>query len=540
MTPYMFGAMEAEEEHMLSEQGLQAYNRILVACKQMLAVNWCPAIIEIVRVFLLHMPEGSAYYAIEEMWEQRPLHFPVTRVEAKAWSLAFGSIVEIFFPKLFKVLEASGALTRKNLECIFHRFFVPLLPLRYVCVIWDSWFKEGSKIIFRYALGLISFFKSRIKALKLGPEQGHVLWSSIKNWAKEDNFNFEALSKVSFGIKTSFWRRPLTWNILEECTDTIKEHPFLLEMSEHNQPLSPNGPSMQKETVDVTFYWPPFKLSKDSSGVLLQEEFLRATLVKWVPQILRHKELRCIFSTESNGYSLAALYRLCKPTSPSLLIIEVQDTNELIGAYCTDGWHLSNTIYGSGQCFLFKLNPEPTVYKWRHTDRRASMKLGNVSKHRENSKHKIMSEMDSDDVLLCRPNTSDAHPFIHPLNHLGSTTNGMNEGSMRGIRKIGNISQNSIHRLQEILPYTSRHQKAAQRAATLAANESSFMFGTPFFMGLGASSTDVSCGLKIHEGLVRGSSGPCATFGNPCLVAGSGRNGKKEFDISCVEVYAFS
>jgi hypothetical protein len=276
---------------------------------------------------------------------------------------------------------------------------------------------------------------------------------------------------------------------------------------------------------EISFYWPPLKISRDSSTpLLLKDEEHRATLVRWIPQTLRHKSIRTVFSTEMNGSSITELYRHCGKISPSLLIIEVAGTNELIGAFCTDPWHLSTTVYGSGECFLFKLFPDKSVYKWKHMERRGSLILN--------------GDIEADDPILCRPEISDAHPFIHPINHRSGHVKTNSDGSLGSQKSARSKGNNSLHRLQDKLPYTSRHRITSQHAAMLAANESSFMFSTPYFMGLGASSTSVSCGLKIHEGLVKGSSGFCATFGNPCLV-NEGSSGKVEFDISCVEIYSF-
>lgn len=36
---------------------------------------------------------------------------------------------------------------------------------RYLVVVWDAWFCEGSKVIFRYGLALLKMYKKRLKAL---------------------------------------------------------------------------------------------------------------------------------------------------------------------------------------------------------------------------------------------------------------------------------------------------------------------------------------------------------------------------------------
>ncbi|CAN0450204.1 unnamed protein product, partial [Hapterophycus canaliculatus] len=39
-----------------------------------------------------------------------------------------------------------------------------LMGGRYLVVVWDAWFCEGSKVIFRYGLALLKMYKKRLKA----------------------------------------------------------------------------------------------------------------------------------------------------------------------------------------------------------------------------------------------------------------------------------------------------------------------------------------------------------------------------------------
>ena len=41
------------------------------------------------------------------------------------------------------------------------------------------------------------------------------------------------------------------------------------------------------------------------------------------------------------------------------------DNNAVIGLYASQVWHLSPLVYGDGECFLFRLDPDPQCWKWK-------------------------------------------------------------------------------------------------------------------------------------------------------------------------------
>ncbi|CAN0555428.1 unnamed protein product, partial [Ectocarpus sp. 12 AP-2014] len=69
-------------------------------------------------------------------------------------------------------MSKCGADEPEHLRQVLLRMFVPILPLKYLVVVWDAWFCEGSKVIFRYGLALLKMYKKRLKALKLKQGQG--------------------------------------------------------------------------------------------------------------------------------------------------------------------------------------------------------------------------------------------------------------------------------------------------------------------------------------------------------------------------------
>ncbi|KAI9271441.1 TLD-domain-containing protein [Sporodiniella umbellata] len=74
-----------------------------------------------------------------------------------------------------------------------------------------------------------------------------------------------------------------------------------------------------------------------------------------------------IYSLDQHGASQSTLYQQCKQNSgPCLLVI--QDSQfETFGAYLTESFHNDTGYYGTGECFLWKLDSQTekaNVYPW--------------------------------------------------------------------------------------------------------------------------------------------------------------------------------
>ncbi|KAI8988972.1 TLDc domain-containing protein, partial [Pilobolus umbonatus] len=79
---------------------------------------------------------------------------------------------------------------------------------------------------------------------------------------------------------------------------------------------------------------------------------------------------RLLYSLDQHGVSLHNLYSLMKRyEGPCMMIIKDAD-NQLFGAYLSDTLTQQTSFYGTGECFLWKLNkmeascPKIKVYPW--------------------------------------------------------------------------------------------------------------------------------------------------------------------------------
>lgn len=80
---------------------------------------------------------------------------------------------------------------------------------------------------------------------------------------------------------------------------------------------------------------------------------------------LRHRQKRwtLLYSTHRDGISMQTLLRKCKDWAPTVLIVRDMEKH-VFGAYCSESWKLSSRYYGTGETFVFKIDPEPGVWHW--------------------------------------------------------------------------------------------------------------------------------------------------------------------------------
>ncbi|CAM9733469.1 unnamed protein product, partial [Phaeothamnion confervicola] len=349
-----YGGQLRLDEFPLSAEGCHAACRVLVAAKHMFAIEWCPTLLDVVPLLLVYMPESCAYSVLTEMWDRRPLFFPVSPDEAAIWFATFRDLLRKFAPQAAAAMAACGADKDEHLQDLILRGFAAILPFPLVVIVFDAWLSEGNKVLFRYGIGLLKHLSKSLRALSLGAGDGGRWWAHVRAAAAAPDFDFPAVRKAAFGLR----RRlvvPLTWSLLEKV---------------HNANESKAGGRIPAAEVAGTgdgdhhhhpVYWPPFALAATfPPPALLNAAAERGTLVRWVPEVQRHRRLQVVYSTEVHGFSLSSLYMRCRGVAPSLLVVE-SASGAVFGGFCTHPWQPAMGAFGSGQCFLFRLNPGPPV-----------------------------------------------------------------------------------------------------------------------------------------------------------------------------------
>ncbi|CAN0172252.1 unnamed protein product, partial [Discosporangium mesarthrocarpum] len=379
-----------------------------------------------------------------------------------------------------------------------------MMAFRHVVKVWDAWLCEGSKVLFRYGLALLKMYKKKLKALHLGPGQGSDWWAHVRDWTSGPDFVFEELQREAFSLRTK-WGRPVSWALLGRFHDKNEAEAQSGDKQKHHQY---DEREVEEERADGAqpFFWPPFQLTATFPPPLLLSDIpSRAKLVRWVPEILRHKRLRVVFTTEIHGYNLNLLYSHCRNIAPSLLVVEASNRAKF-GGFCSHPWQVlaaqpHNAIFGNGQCFLFRLSPNPATFRWR-ADRGQDF----VKQHAQ--KVFVDSGFHLPNMSLHRGSVPSLHRLSSTSKHQkgggdppavsGNSHHGLGMGSRhgagsrhRGLNKVDSFSSLSVHK-------------------RIVRNES-FMMSTRDFIAMGVSPVTANCGLKLYDDPQRGFSDVCET-----------------------------
>ncbi|GAX72932.1 hypothetical protein CEUSTIGMA_g387.t1 [Chlamydomonas eustigma] len=103
--------------------------------------------------------------------------------------------------------------------------------------------------------------------------------------------------------------------------------------------------------------------SSGEPSQILNRDHLKA-VASAVPPMQRFLTWQLSYSTVRHGISLSTLYRRCGGHTPTLLV--VRDTaGYVFGCYSEDGWKSAPRFYGTGETFVFQLEPHRVMYPWR-------------------------------------------------------------------------------------------------------------------------------------------------------------------------------
>eukprot|EP00891_Asterochloris_glomerata_P006940 jgi/Astpho2/6940/gw1.00107.175.1_t len=80
---------------------------------------------------------------------------------------------------------------------------------------------------------------------------------------------------------------------------------------------------------------------------------------------MRHKwrDWQLLYSTSRDGISLKTLYRRAAGHKATLLV--VRDAQQCVfGCFASETWKVAPRYFGTGECFVFQLQPQRLMWKW--------------------------------------------------------------------------------------------------------------------------------------------------------------------------------
>jgi hypothetical protein len=159
--------------------------------------------------------------------------------------------------------------------------------------------------------------------------------------------------------------------------------------------------------------------------IVLAKEFSdRKSLAEFLPLSYKNTKLDLIYSSNVHGRSLDLFYKHCSRARHTITLVEVLNNGAIIGMFASHTWHKSKTVYGDGECVLFRLKPNPACFHWTHNITKSMRDLGQVDK---SSDVKLQSEAALEQYQVGRSN------FIAMgSNEGGSSGLSLNEDLSRG------------------------------------------------------------------------------------------------------------
>ncbi|KAM9583819.1 TBC1 domain family member 24 isoform 2-T2 [Trichechus inunguis] len=445
----------------LNARGEGAVRKILLCiANQFPDISFCPALPAVVAL-LLHYSLDEAE-CFEKACRMLACNDPGRKLIDQSF-LAFESSCMTFGDLVNKYCQAAHKLLVAMSEDVlqvysdWQRWLFAELPLGHFARVFDVFLVEGYKVLYRVALAILKFFH-KVRAGQ--PPDSDNVRQDIRTFVKDiaKMVSPEKLLEKAFAIRL-FSRKEI--QLLQMANEkALKQKGITVKQKRQFVHLAVHAENFHSEIVSV-------KEMRD--------------IWSWVPERFALCQPLLLFSSLQHGYSLTRFYFQCEGHEPTLLLIKTTQ-KEVCGAYLSTDWSERNKFggklgfFGTGECFVFRLQPEVQRYEWV------------VIKHPELTK--VSSLMSSE-------TTATPAPPGH------------------------SISTDPADRLSPFL--ATRHFNLPSKT------ESMFMAGGSDCLIIGGGGGQA---LFIDGDLNRGRTGHCDTFNNQALCS-------ENFLIAAIEVWGF-
>lgn len=346
----------------LNEEGQQCAKRIVCILGYMCPdITYSPSILALTSLFLHYMPEDEAYNCIYGLVHSKAGHISQTKMSYEAGCLVLRDLAKKYAKPAYTYLTHCCAQN----ENIFEQWMWWLLrdlPFTYLVRVVDSYIYEGPKVLYRAALAiLILFGKHAVKDLSTNSKASAEL--AVSQFIQEITVPLDKFFKIAFGI------RGLKRKDIEKLT--VKHDMFLKSKvhanNVHGLFKAKSSDSLPGLKRNISHIQQPYILQQTHSSIINKEQL--QAIWSWLPSRMAVYQPELLYTTEEHGTSLKTLYTRTENKGPTLLIVKTE-TNEIFGAYCSSDWSERTaggknlTYFGTGETFIFTLNPEPRKYDW--------------------------------------------------------------------------------------------------------------------------------------------------------------------------------
>ncbi|XP_032183611.1 TBC1 domain family member 24 isoform X1 [Mustela erminea] len=377
----------------LNPRGEGAVRKILLCiANQFPDVSFCPALPAVVAL-LLHYSTDEAQ-CFENTCRILACNDPSRKLVDQSF-LAFESSCMTFGDLVNKYCQAAHKLMVAVSEDVlqvyadWQRWLFGELPLSHFSRVFDVFLVEGYKVLYRVALAILKFFH-KVRAGQ--PPESDSVKQDIRAFVRDiaKTVSPEKLLEKAFAIRL-FSRKEIQ----------------LLQMA-NEKALKQKGITVKQKSVSLSkrqFVHLAVHAENFHSEIVSVKEM--RDIWSWVPERFALCQPLLLFSSLQHGYSLTRFYLQCEGHEPTLLLIKTTQ-KEVCGAYLSTDWSERNKFggkvgfFGTGECFVFRLQPEVQRYEWV------------VIKHPELTKP-VSSEAPAAPSPPCRPVSSDPADRLSPF-----------------------------------------------------------------------------------------------------------------------------
>ncbi|KFO94026.1 TBC1 domain family member 24, partial [Buceros rhinoceros silvestris] len=344
----------------LNAEGIGAVRKIILCiANQFPDISFCPALPS-VTALLLHYSKDEAE-CFEQVCRILACNDPSKRLIDQSF-LAFESSCMTFGDLVNKYCQAAHklmvAVSEDVLEVYsdWQRWLFGELPMAYVARVFDVFLVEGYKVLYRVALALLKFFH-KVRAGQ--PMESDSIQQDIRAFVRDiaKSVPPERLLEKAFAIRL-FSRKEIQLlqmaneKALKQKGITVKQKSChteeLLQVFRQNVHLAVHAENFKSEIVSV-------KEMRD--------------IWSWIPERFALCQPLLLFTTSEHGCSLSRFYSHSEGHEPTLLLIRTT-AKEVCGAYLSTDWSERRrggnklSFFGTGECFVFRLQPEVERYVW--------------------------------------------------------------------------------------------------------------------------------------------------------------------------------
>ncbi|XP_037669805.1 TBC1 domain family member 24 isoform X2 [Choloepus didactylus] len=333
----------------LSPRGEGAVRKVLLCvAHQFPDISFCPVLPAVVAL-LLHYSLDEAE-CFEMTCRILACNDPSRKLIDQSF-LAFESSCMTFGDLVNKYCQAAHKLMVAVADDVlqvysdWQRWLFGELPLSHFARVFDVFLVEGYKVLYRVALAILKFFHRARAGQPLGPDS---VRQDIRLFVRDiaKTVSPEKLLEKAFAIRL-FSRKEI--QLLQLANEkALKQRGITVKQKRQFVHLAVHTENFHSEIVSV-------REMRD--------------IWSWVPERFALCQPLLLFSSLQHGYSLSRFYFQCEGHEPTLLLIKTTQ-KEVCGAYLSTDWSERSKsggklgFFGTGECFVFRLQPEVQRYEW--------------------------------------------------------------------------------------------------------------------------------------------------------------------------------